>query len=105
MSDRTTQRPTASRRPRQRASADASPWKGLQEKWRRLLDSPQLDYKVIVLVTGILVALGLMISLSSSMVTSRGADGSGSVFAQFLRQAVIVLVGLAVMWGALWVSP
>lgn len=66
---------------------------------------PQLDYKVIILVTGILVALGLMISLSASMVTSRGTDGSGSVFSQFLRQAVIVLVGLAVMWGALRIRP
>lgn len=105
MSDRTTQRPSAPRRPRQKTPADASPWKGLQEKWRRLLDSPQLDYKVIILVTGILVALGLMISLSASMVTSRGTDGSGSVFSQFLRQAVIVLVGLAVMWGALRIRP
>ncbi|WP_297005820.1 FtsW/RodA/SpoVE family cell cycle protein [uncultured Corynebacterium sp.] len=114
MSDRTTTRrasggdPGAPRhlpRDRQSGPVTASPWHGLREKWRRLLDSPQLDYKVIMLVTGILVVLGLIVSLSSSMVSARGDAGDGSVFSQFRRQALIVLIGLVVMWGALWVRP
>lgn len=104
MSDRTAvdrgrraPRPSPGRKPPQ--ASDASPWAGLREKWRRLLASPQLDYKVILLVTGVLVVLGLIVALSSSMVTS------STVYSQFLRQAGNVLAGLVVMWCALWVRP
>lgn len=81
------------------AAASQSPWAGLREKWRRLLASPQLDYKVILLVTGILVVLGLIVALSSSMVTS------STVYSEFLRQAGNVIAGLVVMWLAMWVRP
>lgn len=84
--------------------AGNSPWAGLREKWRRLLASPQLDYKVILLVTGLLVVIGLIVALSSSMVTSRSQEG-GTVFSEFVKQARMVLIGLVVMWGALWVRP
>lgn len=82
----------------------ASAWAGLREKWRRLLASPQLDYKVILVVTGILVALGLIVALSSSMVTSRTVEG-GTVFSEFLKQAQMVIIGLLAMWFALWIRP
>lgn len=87
-----------------RGTSEVSPWAGLREKWQRLLASPQLDYKVILLVTGVLVALGLIVALSSSMVSSRSQEG-GTVFTEFFKQARMVLVGLVVMWAALWIRP
>lgn len=96
---------SSGRNPRSaRPAPGNSPWAGLREKWQRLLSSPQLDYKVILLVTGVLVVIGLILALSSSMVTSRSQEG-GTVFSEFIKQARMVVVGLVVMWGALWVRP
>lgn len=97
MSNRTSARPA--RRPTQAPS----PWAGLREKGRRLLATPQLDYKVILLITAALVVLGLIVALSSSMVLAR--SDNESVFSLFLGQAFNVVIGLVVMWCALWIRP
>lgn len=80
-----------------------SPWKGLQEKFRRLLATPQFNYKVILTVTAILIVIGLTMVLSSSMVTSI-RDDTG-VFGEFLKQGMVVVVGLLAMWFFLRMTP
>ncbi|MGO1948811.1 MAG: peptidoglycan glycosyltransferase FtsW [Mycobacteriaceae bacterium] len=80
-----------------------SPWRGLGEKYRRVLSTPQLNYKVIMSVTAILVVVGLTMVLSSSMVTSI-RDDTG-VFTEFIKQAVVVAGGLVAMWFFLRIRP
>ncbi|HIW92696.1 MAG TPA: putative lipid II flippase FtsW [Candidatus Corynebacterium avicola] len=69
--------------------------------------SPQLNYKVIMTVTVILVFIGLTMVLSSSMVTNtQSVDAEGiSVFTEFLKQALVVAAGLVAMWVCLRVRP
>lgn len=69
----------------------------------RILSKPQTDYLVILTVTVLLVGLGLTMVLSSSMVTSRSSGGT--VFTEFSRQSLIVLVGLVSMWFTMRISP
>ncbi|MEY8566707.1 putative peptidoglycan glycosyltransferase FtsW [Corynebacteriaceae bacterium 7-707] len=80
-----------------------SPWRGLGEKFRRALDTPQFNYKVILSVTAILVLVGLTMVLSSSMVSS--IDSDSGVFGEFMKQAVVVVAGLVGMWFFLRMSP
>ena len=56
--------------------SEESPWKGLGEKFNRALAAPQMNYKVIMTVTVILVFIGLTMVLSSSMVSITN-DGAG----------------------------
>lgn len=80
-----------------------SPWRGLGEKLRRALDTPQFNYKVILSVTAILVLVGLTMVLSSSMVSS--IDSDTGVFGEFMKQAVVVAAGLVGMWFFLRITP
>lgn len=80
-----------------------SPWRGLGNKFRRVLSTPQFNYKVIMTVTVILVVIGLTMVLSSSMVTS--IDSDTGVFGEFMKQAVVVAAGLVAMWFFLRVTP
>lgn len=80
-----------------------SPWTGLREKFTRLLATPQFNYKVILTVTAILIVIGLTMVLSSSMVTSI-RDDTG-VFSEFIKQGLVVGVGLVAMWFFLRVTP
>ena len=85
--------------------SEESPWKGLGEKFNRALAAPQMNYKVIMTVTVILVFIGLTMVLSSSMVSITN-DGDGiAVFTEFLRQAAVVAIGLVGMWLFLRVRP
>lgn len=86
-----------------RAGSESSPWVGLQGKARRFLDTPQLDYRVLMTVTVALVAIGLIMALSSSMVTS--VEDGGGVFNSFIKQAALVVVGLLAMWIAMRMRP
>ncbi|OLT51447.1 hypothetical protein BJF89_06910 [Corynebacterium sp. CNJ-954] len=80
-----------------------SPWQGLGDKFRHVLNTPQFNYKVIMSVTAILVVIGLTMVLSSSMVTS--IDSDTGVFGEFMKQAVVVAAGLVAMWFFLRVTP
>ncbi|MCZ9290018.1 putative lipid II flippase FtsW [Corynebacterium evansiae] len=75
----------------------------LHRKFTAQLATPQLNYKVLMVVTACLTILGLVMVLSSSMVTSY-ASGS-SVFGEFIKQAVVVFLGLVAMWVALRMRP
>ncbi len=59
-------------------------------------ETPATSYYLLLGSTLVLVAIGLVMVLSSSSVTAI-AD-SGSAFSVFLRQAVFAAVGLPVMW-------
>ena len=75
----------------------------LQRKFTAQLATPQLNYKVLLGVTVCLTGLGLVMVLSSSMVTSYASGAS--VFSEFIKQAVVVFIGLIVMWFALRMRP
>lgn len=81
----------------------ASTWKTVAAKLDSALGKPQMNYIVILTVTMLLTGLGLVMVLSSSMVNSRASGGS--VYSEFLRQAVIVAVGLIGMWVAMRIRP
>ena len=88
----------ASQAPRREDQPSKATTKGLAR-----LATPQLNYLVIMAVTGILTAMGLTMVLSSSMVTSY-ARGS-SVWAEFIKQAIVVVIGLIAMRFALQLRP
>jgi cell division protein FtsW len=91
-------RPTSSAR-----GGDPSPWVGLQGRARQFLDTPQLDYRVLMTATVALVVIGLIMALSSSMVSS--VEDGGGVFSSFMKQAVLVVAGLVAMWFAMRLKP
>ena len=89
-----------------KAPQEAGDERGLSSLHRKVkaqLDTPQLDYKVLLVVTFCLTGLGLVMVLSSSMVTSYASGAS--VFGEFIKQAMVVVIGLVVMWVALRMRP
>ena len=68
----------------------------------RRLDTPLTSYYLVTGATVALLALGLVMVLSSSAVESYAA--SGSAFSVFMRQAVFALIGLPLMVLATRVS-
>jgi cell division protein FtsW len=80
---------------RGRAPAARTPTAALQA-W---LDRPLSSYYLLLGSTGLLVALGLVMVLSASSVTSYASSGSSFTIAE--KQALWVAVGLPVMWVAM----
>ena len=81
--DRARRQPTRTEYPRRRTDhAQSKPSdggknstaKGVGAKMKAVLDTPQLNYKVILCITLMLTAIGLTMVLSSSMVTARTPD-------------------------------
>lgn len=87
------------RAPRQESGLARSARKLRQEMESR----PQLDYTMIRTIVLILAGLGVVMVMSSSMVTSYAA--SSSVWAIALRQTVMVIGGLVMFWAALKTNP
>lgn len=56
---------------------------------------PLFDYHLLLAITALLTGIGLVMVLSSSMAT---AGTAGSVWGVFVRQAIMVAVGLAMFW-------
>ncbi|MGI8433409.1 MAG: FtsW/RodA/SpoVE family cell cycle protein, partial [Nocardioidaceae bacterium] len=65
---------------------------------RQTLDKPLTSYHLVLGVTGLLLALGLLMVLSASSVISLRELGSS--YAIFERQAMWVAVGLPAAWAA-----
>lgn len=86
-----------------RANSNERGFASLQRKVSAQLATPQLNYKVLMVVTACLTVLGLIMVLSSSMVTSYASGAS--VFGEFIKQAMVVVIGLVVMWFALRMRP
>ncbi|MBV7296222.1 putative lipid II flippase FtsW [Corynebacterium sp. TAE3-ERU12] len=76
------------------ASADTSNNRmhSFMEKVSDYTSRPLFDYHSLLFITAMLTGFGLVMVLSSSMAIS--GDESGSVWAIFLRQAIMVAVGL-----------
>ncbi|KGN38406.1 putative lipid II flippase FtsW [Knoellia subterranea] len=66
---------------------------GFVPAWLERLDRPVTTYYVLIGVTTVLVAFGLIMVLSASTVTSLNETNSGSAYAIFISQAVFAAVG------------
>jgi cell division protein FtsW len=69
----------------------------------RLLDRPLTSYYLVLGITMLLLALGLVMVLSTSSATA--IQQGASPYAGFQKQLIGVLVGLALMWIAAKSSP
>ncbi|GAA4944212.1 cell division-specific peptidoglycan biosynthesis regulator FtsW [Actinomycetospora succinea] len=67
------------------------------------LERPLTSLHLVLAVFGLLTALGLVMVLSASAVSSYAAGGSS--YGVFFRQAVFALIGLALFWLGLRVPP
>lgn len=71
---------------------------GVLASVRRALDRPLASYHLVLGISGLLLALGLLMVLSASSVSS--LRDYGSSYAIFTRQAMWVVVGLPLAWLA-----
>ena len=69
----------------------------------RLLDRPLTSYYLVLGITVLLLALGLIMVLSTS--SANALDNGGAPYAGFQKQLVGVVVGLPLMWIAAKSSP
>ena len=65
--------------------------------------TPRLDYVILASIVTILTGLGLLMVLSSSMAWS--LEDNHSVWAEFLKQSIMVAVGLVAMYITLRIQP
>ncbi len=80
---------------RSRASDDAAAgWERHLARW----ESPATSYYLLLGATGVLVATGLVMVLSSSSVESYASTGSS--YSVFWRQLLFAAIGLPAMWAA-----
>lgn len=72
--------------------------RALWREWARLLDRPLTSYYLILGTSVLLIALGLVMVLSSTMVNS--ITETGSAFSMFQKQLVSAVIGLPLMFLA-----
>jgi len=96
----TSPRPAADNRP---APAPAAPSQRPLPGWLALLDRPLTSYYLILGITMLLLALGLVMVLSTS--SAAALDSGTSPYAGFQKQLLGVAVGLPLMWLAARSSP
>ena len=74
----------------------------LATAWRKLHEKPLLDYSAILLSAGLLTAIGLVISYSTTTTLSidSGADNP-TVWSHAVKQTIFVVIGLGAAWIAL----
>ncbi|WP_018297081.1 FtsW/RodA/SpoVE family cell cycle protein [Corynebacterium lubricantis] len=90
-------------RPTQQAPARSRVTQALHKATEWMNSQPLLDYSMIRTIVLVLAALGVVMVTSSSM--SMSVFENDNVWAQPLRQAVMVLAGLVVFWVMLRFSP
>ena len=73
------------------------------EKIDARFSTPRLDYVILASIVTILTGLGLLMVLSSSMAWS--LEDNHSVWTEFLKQSVMVAVGLVAMYITLRIQP
>ncbi|MEI2779571.1 MAG: putative lipid II flippase FtsW [Tetrasphaera sp.] len=79
-----------------RAGAD----QGVRARLQQLMDSPTATYYLLLSVTTLLVAIGLVMVLSASMIVSIRESG-GSPYAVFITQAIFAVLGAIAMVAAM----
>ncbi|MBG0817386.1 putative lipid II flippase FtsW [Planomonospora sp. ID82291] len=72
------------------------PLEGRLSRLRELLERPLLSYHLLLGVSGLLMALGLMMVLSASSISA--LETRNSAFALFGRQFLSMALGLVIMW-------
>ena len=75
----------------------------ISNAWNDLLSRPLTDYIMILFTVIALSCIGVVMVYSSSMTWS--FSEVGSVWGTALRQAIMIVVGFAVMWIALMIRP
>ncbi len=98
----TTTTPTTSAPSRGSAPEPGRPDQGWRAELARRLDSPLATYYILVSATGLLLALGLVMVLSSSSVEAVASQRSP--YADFARQALFAVIGLPLMLTAIRLS-
>ncbi|MDP9861854.1 cell division protein FtsW [Streptosporangium brasiliense] len=73
-----------------------APFRGRLARARELLARPLFSYHLLVGVSALLMALGLMMVLAASSI--QALETRGSAFALFGRQLISMAVGLLLMW-------
>ncbi|WP_449064168.1 putative lipid II flippase FtsW [Planomonospora algeriensis] len=76
--------------------AGSVPLEGGLSRLRELLERPLLSYHLLLGVSGLLMALGLMMVLSASSISA--LETRDSAFALFGRQFLSMALGLVIMW-------
>lgn len=101
------QAPAGQRRAPRQPSRPTSQSSGLTRLIRRtdaaIQARPLFDYTMVRTIVLVLAGLGVVMVMSSSMASSFAT--SASVWAQALRQTVMVVLGLGVFWVMLKTSP
>ncbi|WP_307827699.1 putative lipid II flippase FtsW [Planomonospora sp. ID82291] len=90
--DRLAGRPVTAAEP----PAGPVPLEGRLSRLRELLERPLLSYHLLLGVSGLLMALGLMMVLSASSISA--LETRNSAFALFGRQFLSMALGLVIMW-------
>jgi cell division protein FtsW len=85
------------------ARGSAPPAPGRVRSALRLLDRPLTSYYLVLGITMLLLALGLVMVLSTSSATA--IQAGGSPYAGFQKQLIGVVAGLVLMWIAAKSSP
>jgi cell division protein FtsW len=98
----TSPRPAADNHPAP-PTAQAGPGQRQLPGWLALLDRPLTSYYLILGITMLLLALGLVMVLSTSSAVA--LDSGTSPYAGFQKQLFGVAVGLPLMWAAARSSP
>ncbi|MEO7269285.1 MAG: FtsW/RodA/SpoVE family cell cycle protein, partial [Knoellia sp.] len=70
---------------------------GIVSEWLERLNRPVTTYYVLVGVTTVLIAFGLIMVLSASAVTSLSETNSGSAYSIFFSQLVFATVGMVAL--------
>src|SRR5258708_21888682 len=80
-----------------RTSAPEGAPRGRGPTWLALLDRPLASYHLILGCTGLLLAIGLVMVLSTSSASQ--LDSGGSPYTGFAHRLIGALVGLRMIWG------
>jgi cell division protein FtsW len=70
---------------------------GVVSEWLERLNRPVTTYYVLVGVTTVLIAFGLIMVLSASAVTSLSETNSGSAYSIFFSQLIFAVVGMVAL--------
>lgn len=69
------------------------------------LARPYASVQLLVLAAAGLLGFGVLMAVSTTISAARDNGGTGSIWNQAVKEAAFILVGLAIFWGSLRVSP
>jgi cell division protein FtsW len=73
----------------------------------RFLDRPYASVQLLLLASAGLLGFGILMAVSTTIAASHQADGSGTgaIWAQVIKEAEFIAVGIPIFWFALRMSP